>query len=372
MALRRTILLLVFTFYLSMFCALKGSANDYSRYHLSIIKIEEQLFVSGKIDDGLKSYLRLFQEYDFVFLQDCLTAIQMSLYAGDEAAFLAFIDKATKNGLMPRHLKRIAYIKDNALYKKNTDTIETIYNRNRFSYLNRVDTAVLRSVYSICAFDQIDKIKRPGESRDKYEVRYKADLVRSISRLRKIIDIKGWIGDKLIGVDQNDIMKELRVNGLDFHEYYTKYKEEAVRNTQSQFLLNEISFSSTPVIPLILHYGMFQGDYNRKKNFIYSDSFFLKQIRSGNIHPKEVAFFYDQSYSEVRGSKPDTKKGEKYFGVGLRIADTQADSLIIPDEDINRFRKELFIAPVQSDRAKVTFILKNGMYIGWGFHSMRS
>src|SRR5690606_10230642 len=117
-------------------------AQDYSQYHLNIIKAEEQVFVNGKTEDGLKTYLNTFNQYDFVFLHDCFIAIQIALYANDENAFLAFVEKGAQNGLLPKHLtfRGTRFIKTHPIYIKNKDTILAICRANRQHYLQRLDT----------------------------------------------------------------------------------------------------------------------------------------------------------------------------------------------------------------------------------------
>jgi len=89
------------------FSSQKSTAQDYTVYHLSIIKADEQIFVKSQIKEELNTYTQIFEHYDFVFVSDCVTAIQIALYAKNEKAFLYFVDKATQNGLMPRHVQRI-------------------------------------------------------------------------------------------------------------------------------------------------------------------------------------------------------------------------------------------------------------------------
>ena len=126
------------------FSAHSSSAQNYFEYHTNIIKAEQQIFVEEHFNEGLETYLNTFNRYDFVFLNDCMTALQIALHAEDENAFLKIANKATQNGLMPRHLLKMAYINKHPIYQKYKDSIISMYKINRTHYLTRIDTAVLK------------------------------------------------------------------------------------------------------------------------------------------------------------------------------------------------------------------------------------
>src|SRR5690606_36971430 len=102
--LRISLLCRILFFTGSIFFCPSISAQDYSAYHTTINRADEEIFLNNHLQKGMDLYAKAFKQYDFVFLSDCITALQMALYAHDEKDFLLFMDKAVENGLMPRHL----------------------------------------------------------------------------------------------------------------------------------------------------------------------------------------------------------------------------------------------------------------------------
>ena len=152
---------------LHIFICLQYSATaqqkNYKYYHLNINKAEEQAFVQNDIKGALVTYQNTFNQYDFVFVHDCMTAIELALYASNARALLAFVDKGTKNGLMPRHMMYIPYIKKHPLFAKYDDSVAAIYKRNRPGYLAGIDTPALKKMYSLYGYDQMEKNPMKGE-----------------------------------------------------------------------------------------------------------------------------------------------------------------------------------------------------------------
>ncbi len=132
-------------------------SKNYVDYHKGINHAEQLIFVHHKIQDGLKVYDTIFNEYDFVYVGDCINALQMALYQNDEISFLNFTQKAFQNGLHLRNLKNIKYVKNHAIYLKDTSVIQHSFNRNRSHYVNRIDTSLLKEIVQLFTRDQLNK-----------------------------------------------------------------------------------------------------------------------------------------------------------------------------------------------------------------------
>lgn len=374
----RKIALLVFLF---CACAQFSFAQDYTQYHLSINHTEEEIFVKGHVHQGLQGYVDVFKKYDFVFMGDCITAMQLALYDNNEQVFLIVVTKAFQNGLMPRHfeLHAMRYVRNHPLYIKNVDKIQKLYEGNRAHYLKRIDTVTLKKMICLYAYDQLSKNPHPGESTPEYTLRYKPLITHTLSEVKKIIYQKGFPSDKMIGLDQDDIMRELHVDSFDAIDYYYRNKDDIrFYAAPTQFKFDEYCFSSGLYFPIIIHYISCLDDdgehrysrYDKRRYLIYSDEFFMQQIKAGNVHPKDVAFLYDQGFIGYP-PKPGIH-GEKFFNVGTNVEYMINQPGSISREELNKVRAEFFIAPIETDIAKYHFLKEHGMLAGSGYSGCRS
>lgn len=343
-------------------------AKDYSDYHKAINRAEELIFVNNKIDSGIHLYTSIFKEFDFVYAGDCLIALQIALYANNEKAFLNFTEKAFQNGLMLRNFKKVHYIKHHSLYLKDTSKFIQLYKSNRPHYLSRIDTAALKKIHALRAEDQLVKnnVRWPNgqlESEREYKRRYTPLIEKTIAELKKIAFEKGFPSDKIVGVDQADIMRELELTAPDMMEYWwrNKNRNESIIS-KSQFQSDEDYLYSYYCIPPIIHHS--------KVYDIFDEKFYIQQIKLGNIHPKDVAVFHDNTYTNGLHT-PDVPKGRCFFGCVL-MAENKANDRKVKDSSINECRAKWFIAPIENDRAKWKFMQEHKMNYGWGWMGCRS
>lgn len=343
-------------------------AQDYIKYHQTIMRAEEQAYVKQQIPEALKTYKQLFSQYDFVFVHDCVDAMQLALYVNDEKSFMVLVDKATQNGLLPRHMNMMRYIARHPIYIKNKDSIVNITRRNRPHYLKRLDTAAIKTMYSLFIHDQNEK-NGVGLTETEFRRQYPLQIKQTMNDLHKFIAAKGWPSDKMIGIDQDDLMIELGIGSPEVANYFVK------RRTAKRSGTDEYNLSSGIVLPIIIHYANFHADNsNRRSLILYSDSFYLNQIAIGNLHPKDLAFMYDERFHRLVGveARPDPAKGEKYFATGIHPNQTyRGEHDRIPAAEINVYRKQYFMCTIEQARAKVRFCQAHGFFLGWGWNGSR-
>lgn len=361
---------------LILFCNTNLQAQDYFKYHDGIIKAEEQIFVKQQYDDGLKTYADIFKKYDFVFVHDCVMAMQIALFRNNEKLFLQFTAKAMQNGLSLMHLdsRTMAYFQKHPVYNQYKDSIASIYKLNRPHYLKRIDTLALDKMTQLYCNDQLEKNPLLNESFTVSEKRYKPQIAETAAKLKALIAERGYPSDRLIGIDDQNLLRELGTTRMTPLEYYKKYKGDPCCNIrESQFEFDEHTLSSGMIMPVIIHYGHMIKGQDRLQCVIYSDSFYLQQIKNGYMHPKDLAFLYDWSMNNGGSiaSTPNLEKGEKFFEIGVRALGAQRQ-VNITDETINKLRKAFHIAPIEHDRVKLEFVRKNGMYLGFGWWTCRS
>lgn len=360
---------------LLIFICLQYSATaqqkNYKYYHLNINKAEEQAFVQNDIKGALVTYQNTFSQYDFVFAHDCMTAIELALYDSNAKAFLAFVDKGTRHGLMPRHFMYIPYIKKHPLFAEYDDSVAAIYKRNRPEYLAGIDTPALKKMYSLYGYDQMEKNPMKGEGFSmKKSHRYKPQIEKTWSELKQLILDKGWPSDKLIGIEQADIMKELKTGTPDMMELYELYKEGYNYTISAgQFQFEEYRLYSTLFFAVMAHYAGYFG-YN-----FFPDEVYIQQIEAGYLHPKDIAYVLDfhVRWNVDSATQAYRMDNMRYFGTGTAGSRNHITtySYKIPIEKIDAARAKFYIKPVRIEIAKSNFALRNKIFMGWGYWACR-
>lgn len=347
-----------------------ATAQNYNQYHTSIIEAERQIFIKEHLQEGLNIYRNTFQQYDFVFLTDVLQAMQIALLLNDENSFLTLADKATKNGLIPRHLINFSFIKNHPLYTKHKDSIINLYKINRPHYLKRIDTTALVKMYDLYAFDQMQKNSKAGESEIAFRKRYMAEVENTRRELIKLVRTRGFPSDKTIGIYQKDIVNELGLKtGKDLlYYYYDYYKGFNYQISKGQFELNEWEFSSKLFWPIMAHYYTQYGVMQRE-----NDEFYLEQIKMGNVHPRDLAYTFDFAYTANAALKLEKLPEDSKIFCIIKMLDLEHKDHYkgIPFSEINKRRKKYFIAPLEQDFAKITFAKKYGIYIPYANNCSR-
>lgn len=357
------------TLTLSLICSI-AIAQDYTKYHTSIIEAERQVFVEEHLQEGLDTYQKTFKQYDFVFLTDVLHAMQIALLLNDEHAFLTLADKATQNGLLPRHLINFSFIKKHPFYAKHKDSIISLYRINRPHYLSRIDTVALVKMYDLYAYDQMQKSAKKGERYSAYCKRYKIQVEKTRNQLIELILARGFPSDKTIGIYQKNIVRELGlINGKDLIYYYYDNKDLQNYNIhKGQFERPEWLFSSTFYYPILAHYYTEHG-----KLQLESDEFYLEQIKLGNIHPRDLAYTFDFEYTANAAITLDTLPlNTQVFCIRRQPDIERKDNYKgIPYTQINKYRKKFYIAPLEQDFAKIKFAKKYGIYVVYASNGSR-
>ncbi len=357
-------------FFLFLSFAKPSFAKNYTDYHKAINKAEEAIFVKNKIAEGLKIYAETFAAFDFVYAGDCRIALQIALYHNDEKAFLSFTKKAFENGLMLRNFRKMYFVKRQPIYQKDSLQIEALYKTARPHYLARIDTTSLKKMYLLFVDDQLvkNRLKYPDgryESERDYQKRYRPLIAKTMAEIQNIINEKGFLGDKLLGLGQRDIMRELKLNAPDMEEYWWRNKNRADCSIyENQFQIEEYSLCNHLIFPILIHYDHFLD--------IYKEDFVRKQIALGNVNPKDFAYLSDFENDYSNTMNPIYKTNTCYFGVGVRPNKMTPNSLFVPDSIINQCRAKWFIAPIENDRAKWQFMTEHKMDFGFGYVGTRS
>lgn len=161
-------------------------------------------------------------------------------------------------------------------------------------------------------------------------------------------------------------MKELKLDCPDIEQlYFNIINTKHASITKKQLQIDESYLYSKFYFPIIIH------SQNIFRTFEDS-SILLEQLKLGNIHPKDIAFLYDNFNQYNNTANPVYKNGTCYYGVGVRPTKMFKDTLYVPDDVINKCRHQFYLPPIEQDRAKWKFMESNKMNYGWGYMGFRS
>jgi len=333
-------------------CSAQGRRN-YHIYHDSVRVIENDFFEKGVTTKKiLVRYHNLFESYDFVYLQDCYTAMQLAIFLGDEKHFMKFMEKAMRNGLTKINLNSFEYILQSDIYKKNERAIGSLITENRPHYLSRLNKELLVQIVKIYAEDQAQKNCLAGESTADCMLRYHIAYQVELEQVMELIMKYGIPGDRLIGVDQKDILQELGIHNADLSHYYEKFKD-FYNITPSQYELDSRAVASTLLIPLMWHGNC---SFQKLKPLLE------KELNKGNIHPRDIAIIKDEDYRSVNLCE---SRDSVYYNLG----DEQL--LQLSRQKINSNRANGLICSLESDSVKKVYQDRYNMVLRYGFIGKR-
>lgn len=329
-------IILLLLIYTPLFSQKKNS--DYFEYHRQINKAEELYFLENKVDNALKIYDEVFQNYDFVFLKDLLIAAQIAKFNGKP--FEDYILRSFEFGFKIDDLKKIHHFQD--LHKSfSTDKVKiNIFKNARQKYLDSIDYEYLDYIYNLAVQDQIDKYKKDYYNR----------LNNSFTRFINKVEQKGFPGEKLMGLTDTLIFKE---RGLPFKDINSRSRKNKI--TKHFLFTNRFDF--VVIMPFLLHHGC--------ASFMYKD-LFMSEIKKGNMHPQDLAYIND-FYKSQNSFLPYYCSNIKFKGIYTSSPKTGLLTGENEIENANKLRKELYMTSYEVFLKKREFALKNKFVLNFGF-----
>lgn len=333
--------LLVIVFVLS---AVLAKGQSYFKYHRLVNSAERCFFLENKIDSAYCYYDKAFAEFDFVFVKDCFMAAQIA-YFNKCDKYTAYLEKGFKNGLRWQELKLSPVLKplisDTIGFKRKFKE----YPAQRRAYLRHINWHVWKRVRDDFITDQKEKLL-PAEQ-------YGPLVAKRIATLKALVDIVGFPGDRLIGISQLSMMKELGENGQD---YPGGMSSPDVYNGLSEHHL----------FPLLIHYPCSYDVF--EKNW-------LRFIDNGQVHPGDVALLYDNRWLKLeqwqRAQYKDFLCGYTIPKGGFRKFNFMPYPQDLKRQTVDSMRAALFINPSAVDSAKHSFGRTHGLKTEFGFWDCR-
>jgi hypothetical protein len=320
-----------------------SQTNDYTKYHTLINKAEELYFMEHKTDSTLFYYNQVFKEYNFIYVKDLVNAAQIALF--EKRPYRFYIEKGFEQGLKIAHLNYYPlFKKELQKLQKDTKLIKT-YNQNRKKYIARIDFDYRNTIYYLAIKDQLNKQKP----------KYHNIVYQTTQKLLKYIKNKGFPGDKLIGIEDNSIFREIGKSYLDLYQQRKKHKELFHMNSEEESL-------STVWAQIILVHNPCSY-YLLKKTL-------LNEIKKGNIHPRDVGLIYDNAY-RYKSEFPYYCDKIKLTGAYLLNPAALGHIKNINLDTVNAMRKKMLIVSTMVDAKKKDYEIKYGFKLFSGFWDCR-
>lgn len=179
-----------------------GQTTNYLDYHNKIIQAEEYI-VARQLNESVKIYRFLLDNYSHVFLRDIKVAAQLSAYLGDTVNLFFFLEKGMKKGWTLKGIKKISIIKR---FKNDNRWQMLKANQDKFKadFENSINMELRTEIKKMLAKDQKRAIRIALTPVKKWRERYtKNKFVPNnriqVRRINQIIDQIGFPGEKIIG-----------------------------------------------------------------------------------------------------------------------------------------------------------------------------
>jgi hypothetical protein len=257
-------------FYLPAYCQISNI-----EYYKGIKSAEQQILDSN-FNSAVNIYYLTFQKNAFVYAKDAYTAAQTALSVDSFEKGFYFLGRGVKQGLT----KEI--IENSPILRKVKDTpkwisfLEIDYPYFRSSYLLRINNSVKSEIEEIISIDQYFTRKLNNSNFITYVInnrRWKKVVSKLVDdKLIKIIKTYGYPGEKLIGINAQQIL----YNTL---EVDTISKLNAISKG-----FGYIGSSYSEI--LLIHYFS-----NRRDSSLIS--LLEKELNMGNIQPSQFAVIID-------------------------------------------------------------------------------
>jgi len=320
-----------------------GQKTDYTEYHKGINKAEELFFMQNKGDSSLLYYDKVFSEYNFIFVKDLVNAAQISIFLN--RPFKKYIERGFEQGLKLSHLKAYPLFAKEYPNLIKDKKLESVHRLNRQRYLSRIDFKYLDWIYKTAIKDQQDKNLRN---------KYNSQILKVTDRLIDSIRKKGFPGDRIIGIADSTIFKEIGKSHLDLYEQRKKHKGLWYMTADEDILSQQ-----WPLILLV---------HNPCSFHLYKD-ILINEMKKGNIHPREIGLIYDNMY-RFKGEFASYCNNVSLKGVYRLNMFTEYENY----NDIkqtDKMREELFIVPVAVDERKRDYESQYGFRLFSGFWGCR-
>lgn len=304
--------MLVFFYYLSislMVLLQVDEQKDYFEYHQQVIQAEK-LICSGNYGEALSLYENLFENYDFVFVHEYKVASQIAIFLGDLDKAKEFVKKGMLGGWDIKSIKKNDFIR-NGFDGSDWNFLKKDYDLLKKTYEAKFDLDLQDEIKKMFQADQKKAIgalfKFSSEGQDSYaEKKFAPHSEVQMDKLEKIIEEKGYPGEKMVG-----------------NNYW--------------------------VSTIISHHNSISRKYNQSDD-IYPDlkPILMEALGRGEMSPAELAIIDDWYLTTI------DQTNRAFYGILNRPKYSELSVT-------NDFRKKIFLRSVETRNQLVEIAYKTGM-----------
>lgn len=317
---------------------------------------ERCFFADHKTDSAFAYFDSAFTKFDFAFARDCFMAAQIAYYRRDKR-YTNYLRKGFRSGLQPAHLRYSPILSPLANSTRFAKLFPD-YKELRKKYLSGISPRILKTIIEHVCADQSEKNQHHMDNA------YAQTLLPHIAFIQTLIRSGYFPGEKLIGIDQPDIMQELGYDSSDYMDLYnTRYHLPQYHTVASQFESCMECISQDHVTPLLLHHPCSVYTFS---------SYWDKLIANGQLYPRTFAYINDHWFSKRQTFSPPSAfncydyRPKMCFGVNP-FSDYSPN---ISHESIDSLRKHYYVPSLATDWAIKQYEKDSGFFIPQPFYVM--
>lgn len=344
-------------------------AQNYKEYYQLTNKADSTYYILKDYKNGLAMYKSIMDKFDFVWIEDCIRGVQLSLLHNDEKGAICFIKRAIDNGFelgLVKYLNmgcQCTFFKDmdqpntllNDFISRNRVVLENYYKKVRPNYLSKLDTALIKKIYTLHTIDEIYKtrfVEDETDAKEHWKV-YEKLLKKNYQTLVGYFDNGIFIGEKNIGRYTNQLVKDLGI---------PHYNADVLcKNYCNNFMVEYQINGSTP--PVCTESDYFQSNayfvslhHISSKREIEFETVVLKNfdklVNGGFIHPRELLHIRFKSDPNQKACLwPSMYKNSKDINV----------------KDVNEVRKSYYLPSFELDKLKHDYAHEHNIQLFFGF-----
>ena len=190
---------------LAIFISVRLTAQDnpdYEQYHQAVAAAEK-LMVAENYREALQVYEQLFNNYDFIFLQEYQISTQLAWYLNEQQKAINYLKKGMLAGWELKSIRKNKYL--SPLRKgKNWKLIKKEYPKLNSQYRSNLNLQLRERLKKMFRKDQRKAIRAFFTFGEKTKARYAEKKFaphseRQMAELSEILSVYGYPGEKLIG-----------------------------------------------------------------------------------------------------------------------------------------------------------------------------
>jgi len=338
--------------------------SDYNEYHRTIADAEYNIFVLKDSIKGLKEFKKTFDNYDFVFVDDCIEAFELALYFKQDAYAMSFIKKALDNGFELKILDQLnmGYTGDfrkvtiyQPFIRTNQKALEAYARLHYPTYLKRIDRKLLEDILRRHIREQLFKnyhegltglvgANRQQDMKEQDEI-YRKIFDDNLDFIDSLAQQGVFLGEKNLGIYTDKLVDRLH---LSFHSI-----EDLLHQVLRYYHLPENTY-----VPINRERDYFEIDpvynilFHNARSYSVLDKYKAEAIKEGYLHPR--------AYESLKFNHDGFSESEQLY--------LSPSNKVVKDTSyMNTKRRQSFLSTYETDLKKHQFAHLHNLKLYFGF-----